>query len=108
MKLFSPDSKFMRAMSMLGDLMLLNFVFLLCCVPVITLGIAFTAMNDVVIRLLRQEGRTMIVVTHEMGFAREASDRVAFLSGGTVAERGTPKEIFESPKTEALQRFLRE
>ena len=61
-----------------------------------------------VIRLLRQEGRTMIVVTHEMGFAREASDRVAFLSGGTVAERGTPEEIFTAPKTEELKRFLRE
>ena len=61
-----------------------------------------------VIRLLRQEGRTMIVVTHELGFAREASDRVAFLFGGTVAELGTPKEIFESPKTEALRRFLRQ
>ena len=61
-----------------------------------------------VIRLLKQEGRTMIVVTHEMGFAREASDRVAFLSGGTVAELGTPGEIFEAPRTEALQRFLRE
>ena len=61
-----------------------------------------------VIRLLREEGRTMIVVTHEMGFAREASDRVAFLSGGTVAELGTPRDIFERPKTEALQRFLRE
>ena len=61
-----------------------------------------------VIRLLKEEGRTMIVVTHEMGFAREASDRVAFLSGGTVAELGTPEEIFETPKTEALQRFLRQ
>ena len=61
-----------------------------------------------VIRLLKEEGRTMIVVTHEMGFAREASDQVAFLSGGTVAERGTPLAIFETPKTEALQRFLRE
>ena len=61
-----------------------------------------------VIRLLKEEGRTMIVVTHEMGFAREASDQVAFLSGGTVAELGTPQDIFERPKTEALQRFLRE
>ena len=61
-----------------------------------------------VIRLLREEGRTMIVVTHEMAFAREASDKVAFLFGGTVAELGTPREIFETPKTEALQRFLRQ
>ena len=61
-----------------------------------------------VIRLLRQEGRTMIVVTHEMLFAREASDRVAFLFGGTVAELGTPEEIFGSPQSEALRRFLRQ
>ena len=61
-----------------------------------------------VIRLLREEGRTMIVVTHEMTFAREASDQVAFLFGGTVAELGTPKEIFETPRTEALQRFLQQ
>jgi len=61
-----------------------------------------------VIRLLRQEGRTMIVVTHEMAFARDVADRVAFLSGGTVAEMGTPQEIFEAPKTEELRRFLRQ
>ena len=61
-----------------------------------------------VIRLLKKEGRTMIVVTHEMGFAREASDQVAFLYGGTVAALGTPQAIFETPRTEALQRFLRE
>ncbi len=61
-----------------------------------------------VIRLLKDEGRTMIVVTHEMAFAREASDRVAFLNGGTVAELGTPQEVFVAPKTEALQRFLRQ
>ena len=59
-----------------------------------------------VIRLLRQEGRTMIVVTHEMAFAREASDQVAFLSGGTVAELGTPEEIFGSPKEKRTQDFL--
>ena len=50
----------------------------------------------------------MIVVTHEMAFAREASDRVAFLNGGTVAELGTPQEVFVAPKTEALRRFLRQ
>ena len=61
-----------------------------------------------VIRLLREEGRTMIVVTHEMAFAREASDQVAFLFGGTVAELGTPEEVFGAPKCEALQRFLRQ
>ena len=45
MKLFSPDSKFMRAMSTLGDLMLLNLVFLLCCIPVVTVGAAVTALK---------------------------------------------------------------
>lgn len=60
MKLFSPDSKFMRAMSMLGDLMLLNFVFLLCCVPVITIGAALTALNMAAFRLARnREGRLL-------------------------------------------------
>ena len=61
-----------------------------------------------VIRRLKEEGRTMIVVTHEMGFAREASDKVAFLSGGTVAEMGSPADIFLRPQTEALKRFLRQ
>ena len=61
-----------------------------------------------VMKELADDGMTMYLVTHEMGFAREASDRVAFLSGGTVAERGTPEEIFTAPKTEELKRFLRE
>ncbi len=61
-----------------------------------------------VIRRLKEEGRTMMVVTHEMGFAREASDKVAFLSGGTVAEMGSPADIFLRPQTEALKRFLRQ
>ena len=48
----------------------------------------------------------MIVVTHEMGFARSASDMVVFMDHGTVLERGTPEQIFEAPQTERLQRFL--
>ena len=59
-----------------------------------------------VIRLLKDEGRTMIVITHEMAFARSASDTVVFLKNGTIGEIGTPQEIFETPKTEALRRFL--
>ena len=59
-----------------------------------------------VIRLLKKEGRTMIVVTHEMAFAKEASDLVAFLKDGTVAECGTSEQLFEAPRTEALKRFL--
>ena len=49
---------------------------------------------------------TMIIVTHEMSFARGASDTVAFLYGGTVAEMGPPDRIFTAPETEELRRFL--
>ena len=51
-------------------------------------------------------GMTMIVVTHEMGFAREVANRVIFLDDGLLAEQGNPDEIFGSPKTERLQTFL--
>ena len=56
MKLFSPDSKFMRAMSLLGDLSLLNLAFLLCCVPIITIGPAAAALDTVTFRMARGEG----------------------------------------------------
>jgi len=59
-----------------------------------------------VIRLLKDEGRTMIVITHEMAFAQNASDTVVFLKNGTIGEIGAPDELFEHPKTEALRRFL--
>lgn len=55
MKLFSPDSKFMRAMSLLGDLILLNLVFLVCCVPIVTIGPAITALDTAAFRLARGE-----------------------------------------------------
>ncbi len=60
-----------------------------------------------VIRSLKDEKRTMIVVTHEMEFARGVADRVIFMADGVIAESGTPKEIFDHPRTEALQNFLR-
>ena len=60
---------------------------------------------DVMKRLAKQ-GMTMVVVTHEMGFAREVSNRVMFLDGGVIAEEGTPEEIFTNPKSERLQSFL--
>lgn len=61
MKLFSPDSKFMRAMSMLGDLILLNLAFLLCCVPVVTIGAAAAALYTVAFRLVRgTEGHALV------------------------------------------------
>jgi len=55
---------------------------------------------------LATSGMTMLVVTHEMGFSREASDRVVFMDGGVVAEAGPPAQIFESPHHPRLQRFL--
>jgi polar amino acid transport system ATP-binding protein len=55
---------------------------------------------------LGDDGMTMVVVTHEMGFARSTSDAVVFMDGGQVVETGPPEEIFEAAKTERLQRFL--
>lgn len=60
---------------------------------------------DVVLSLAR-EGRTMIIVTHEMQFARAAADRMIFIDGGKIVEEGEPKEFFDHPKTERLQKFL--
>ena len=57
-------------------------------------------------RLLAEDGMTMICVTHEMGFAREVSDRVAFFHQGTLEEIAPPEEFFGSPKSEHLQKFL--
>ncbi len=59
-----------------------------------------------VIANLAKQGRTMIIVTHEMGFAKEVSDRVIYMSDGYIAEDGTPQEIFDTPKTESLKAFL--
>ena len=59
-----------------------------------------------VMKSLAQAGMTMVVVTHEMGFAREVSNRVMFLDGGVIAEEGTPEEIFTNPQCERLQTFL--
>ncbi len=59
-----------------------------------------------VMKELAVSGMTMVVVTHEMGFAREVSSRVLFLDGGVIAEQGTPDEIFGAPKCERLRSFL--
>ena len=59
-----------------------------------------------VMRDLADEGRTMIVVTHEMGFAREVSSRTIFLEQGLVIENGTSQEVFDSPKTERFKTFI--
>ena len=55
---------------------------------------------------LAEEGMTMAVVTHEMGFAREVGDRVCFVDGGIILEEGTPEEIFSNPKEERTKNFL--
>ena len=59
-----------------------------------------------VMKSLAAEGMTMVVVTHEMGFAREVSNRVLFLDEGVIMEEGTPEEIFGAPKSERLRSFL--
>ena len=59
-----------------------------------------------VMETLGKEGMTMIVVTHEMGFAREASDRVLFLNDGTIEEEGPPDKLLNHPDSERLQQFL--
>ena len=59
-----------------------------------------------VMKQLAAEGMTMVVVTHEMGFTREVSNRVLFLDGGTIQEEGTPDQIFAHPQTERLRSFL--
>ncbi|WP_271274412.1 ABC transporter ATP-binding protein [Aliamphritea hakodatensis] len=59
-----------------------------------------------VIRDLADEGRTMVLVTHEMKFAREVATKVVFLHQGVIEEQGTPEEIFENPKSERLKQFI--
>jgi octopine/nopaline transport system ATP-binding protein len=59
-----------------------------------------------VMRTLAGEGRTMLVVTHEMGFAREVSNRVVFLNHGVIEEEGKPADLFASPRSERLRQFL--
>ena len=59
-----------------------------------------------VIKSLKDQDRTMIIVTHEMGFAKSVSDKVIFMADGVVEEVGTAEEIFDRPKSEKLQAFL--
>ena len=59
-----------------------------------------------VMQELAQTGMTMVVVTHEMGFAREVANRVMFINEGVIAEEGTPEEVFGAPKSPRLQEFL--
>ena len=59
-----------------------------------------------VIRSLAKEGMTMVVVTHEMAFARDVADRVIFMEGGYIVEEDAPSEMFAHPKTERCAKFL--
>ena len=59
-----------------------------------------------VMQVLAQEGRTMVVVTHEMGFAREVSNHVVFLHQGLIEEQGDPSLVLTSPQSERLAKFL--
>ena len=59
-----------------------------------------------VIRELKADGMTMLIATHEMGFARDVADQVCFLESGRIVERGTPEQIFTAPEREETQRFL--
>lgn len=59
-----------------------------------------------VMKNLAKEGMTMVVVTHEMGFAKEVGDRILFMDGGNIVEQGTPEEIFDNPKNPRTQDFL--
>ncbi|TYA10123.1 amino acid ABC transporter ATP-binding protein [Paenibacillus faecis] len=60
-----------------------------------------------VIRRIAKEGITMIVVTHEMGFARDVANRVVFMDGGVIVEEGTPAELFQNPREERTRQFLK-
>ena len=57
-------------------------------------------------KALAKEGMTMIIVTHEMAFARDISTKVIFMDEGVIAEQGTPSEVFDNPKSERLRSFL--
>ena len=59
------------------------------------------------IRDLANEGMTMVIVTHEMGFAREVADRVIFMSDGVITEEGAPADLFDNPQNPRTQQFLR-
>ena len=60
-----------------------------------------------VIKDLGKDGRTMIIVTHEMEFAKNVADKILFIADGEIAEQGAPEEVFENPKTEKLKAFLK-
>ena len=88
-----------RALAMKPDIMLFDE-------PTSALDPEITGEVLNVMKLLAKEHTTMIVVTHEMGFAKEVADRVLFMDNGAIVEEGTPAELFENPKSERLVSFL--
>ena len=88
-----------RALAMKPDIMLFDE-------PTSALDPEITGEVLNVMKLLAKVHTTMIVVTHEMGFAKEVADRVIFMDGGVIVEEGTPKEIFDNPENERLISFL--
>lgn len=88
-----------RALAMKPDIMLFDE-------PTSALDPEITGEVLNVMKLLAKEHTTMIVVTHEMGFAKEVADRVIFMDGGRIVEQGPPKKIFETPGNERLIAFL--
>ena len=89
-----------RALAMNPDLMLFDE-------PTSALDPEITGEVLNVMKKLAEEHTTMIVVTHEMGFAREVADRVIFMNDGEIVEEGRPEEIFNNPKSERLKAFLK-
>ena len=69
--------------------------------PELVLGIL-----DILRNLANEHKRTMIIVTHEMSFAREAADRIIFMDNGVIEEEGTPEEVFDNPKSERTREFI--
>ena len=88
-----------RALAMKPDVMLLDEV-----TSALDPELVAEVLN--VIRELAAEGMTMLIATHEMGFARDIANRIGFLDAGVILEEGTPEEIFSSPREERTQRFL--
>ena len=89
----------MRALMMQPDILLLDEI---------TAALDPEMVREVleVVISLAKEGRTMVIVTHEMSFARAVADRMIFFDEGRIVEEGSPEEFFEHPKTERLQKFL--
>ncbi len=88
-----------RALAMNPDLMLFDEV-------TSALDPEMTAEVLAVIRALAKDGMTMVVVTHEMGFARSVANRVVLMAGGTIVEEGSPEQVFDSPRNERTRTFL--